>query len=361
MAGDNPYSLSLDSVWPNVLHYRDVFRRAKWSLLGWTLTFMLLGVASAVTTINEYEATVIAMWTQKGRVNSNRIVFPGQNLLGGLGDQLLGNFLANSSGSPQDAFVILKSRNFLTRFVERRQRMRELSKRSALGPDASNPDEARDIPAFQSTLLKLEETYIEFKERISTKVEELTRKLYKPTAFDREILQDSAPTSRNGRRNTKLYKKIRNALKIEQVRRQNLLRLKVRWNNPVVAAELANALVAELNSALRETAITEARKRIAYLNRELDKTSVIPLRQSIYRLIEAETRIIMIAETRIDYAFKVIDSAVPPTLNRHVRPRRGRIIWTTALMGFALGAFWTIWRDSIRRLRQLDEGSRAAR
>ena len=373
MAVANPYPLSLDSVWPNVLHYRDVFLRAKWSILGWTLTFALVGLGSAVTTTNMYEATAVVRFAN---IRETRVV--GANLPRGLlrqlGTQLSGSvFPNNPNGGPgsiagQHAFALLKSRAFLTRFVEKhgerrqpRRERRQLRRKpsgldpDASDPDASDPDEARDIPAFQATVAKLKKTYGKFRERLSTKVEELMRKLYRPYAFDWEVRRDSAPDLESG------HGRIKRAIRIARRPRQGLIDIKIRLKDPVVAAEWANALIAELNSALREEAITEARKRIAYLNRELEKTSVIPLRQSIYRLIEGEIHTIMVAETRVDYAFKVVDHAVPPDPDSPIRPRRSRMIWTTAFMGFGIGAFWAVWRDSIRMLRGLGEGSRAAR
>ena len=374
MAVANPYPLSLDSVWPNVLHYRDVFLRAKWSILGWTLTFALVGLGSAATTTNVYEATVVARFAN---LNGRGVVAgsPSRSLLRQLGNQL-GNsvFLDNHPlGGPahlegRQAFAMLKSRDFLTHFVEKhgerrqsRRERRQLRRKpsnldpDASDPDASDPDEARDIPVFQSTVAKLRKTYREFREGLSTKVEELTRKLYRPYAFDWEVRRDSTPDLESG------HGRLKRAIKIARRPRQGLIDFKVRLKDPVLAAEWANALIAELNSALREEAITEARKRIAYLNRELEKTSVIPLRQSIYRLIEGEIHTIMVAETRVDYMFKVIEHAVPPGPDAPIRPRRSRMIWTTALMGFGIGAFWAVWRDSIRMLRGLGEGSRAAR
>ena len=134
-----------------------------------------------------------------------------------------------------------------------------------------------------------------------------------------------------------------------------------RTGSSVVAAEWANALIVEFNSFLRETAVAQSRKRIAYLNRELDETHVIPLRQAIYRLIEVETRAIMIAETRTDYAFKVIDPAVPPNFDDPIRPKRGLLIRTTTLTGFIIAVFAAILRDFVRMLREQDGGSPAAR
>lgn len=362
MAVVNSSFLSPDSIWPNILYYRDLFLRAKWSILVWTLTFALVGLGTAATTTNVYEATVVVALAE----HSVRGAGIPSGALRRLGHQL-GNLGFSTSlaaglsgGTPdQQIFPIMKSRDFLTRFVERHQSRRKLdsdaSDSDASDSDASNPDEARDVPAFQSTVAKLQDTYRKFRGRLSTMVEELMLKLYKPTDFDQEPRRDSASDLQDR------YRKFRRAIAIERKPRQALTHVKFRWKDPVAAAEWANALVAEINSTLRETTITESRQRIAYLNRELEKTSVIPLRQSIYRLIEAEFHRIMIAETRLDYALKVIDRAVPPHPNDPIRPRRSHMIWTTALMGFGIGAFWAIWRDSIRMLRGLVEGSRAAR
>ena len=360
---------------PNVIHYWDVFRRAKWSILVWTLTFALVGLGAAATTTNVYEATVVVTTNHlKGR--SVGTGGTSRRLLRALGNQLgTAGLVEGIVGSPdsvaaREAFIVLRSRDFLTRFLEKHQPDPDASDpdeardipvfqstvENEFDPDASDPDEARGIPVFQSTAWKLWGIYDEFRGSLSAKVGELMRKLYKPTRFDREIRRDSPTTG-----NPEAYRKIKRALAIERKLRQGVIHLKIRWRDPVTAAEWANGLVAELNSTLRETAITESRQRIAYLNRELEKTSVIPLRQSIYRLIEGEIHTIMIAETRLDYAFKVIDHAVPPHPDSPIRPRRSRMIWTTALMGFCIGAFWAFWRDSIRMLRGLVERSRAAR
>ena len=382
MAVPNSYSPNLDSILPNVLHYRDVFWRAKWSILGLTLIFALVGAGFAVNTINVYEATVVVVPAQGDNKLRSRDI--PDTLLGGLGSRLFRDLAGTPAKSSELAFITLKSRDFLTRFVERRQLLRKMFRPAAFARDASERkalqrEALRDIPAFQLTARKLLGTYRRYKNRIYGKVEELTRKLYKPTAFvrddrdgreirdgrdgreirdgrdGREIRRNSAPTLEDAQ------EKIQRRIAIARRPKEGLIRVKLRWEDPVFAAEWANALIEDLNSALRETAITEAQKRIAYLNRELEKTSVIPLRQSIYRLIETEIRAIMFAETRVDYAFKVIDSATPSEPNQPIRPNRSNIIWTTALTGFGIGAFWAVWRDSIRLLRGLGERNRAAR
>ena len=359
MAVANADFRSLDWLWPNFLYYGAVLYRAKWFILGVTFIFALTGVSTAVITTNKYQATVVvAPAKRNNRVGINSIR-RAANLFSGLNIGLR-SALDNGAGSNlQEALATLRSRDFLKRFVERRQLGPKLREPSSSDPDASGPDEIREIPLLQYAFQTLDRTYEQFGKRLSGKMEKLMRKLYRPHDFDRDVRKRDIPDSDNGRG---IHEKFRGIIAIERRPRQGLINVKVRWKHPVVAAEWANAVIADLNSFLRETAIAQARKRIAYLNRELDKTSVIPLRQSIYRLIEAETHTIMIAETRSDYAFKVIDSAVPPSIDDPIRPKRLRLITTATLMGFAIAVFAAILLDYVRSIRRWQgEGNPAAR
>ena len=69
----------------------------------------------------------------------------------------------------------------------------------------------------------------------------------------------------------------------------------------------------KLNYHEQQLAINDATKSINYLREELNKTSVVELQQAIYRLLEkAQTKKIMLANVRDQYAFSVIDSAKVP-------------------------------------------------
>ena len=359
MAVANADFRSLDLLWPNFLYYGAVLYRAKWFILGVTFIFALTGVSAAVITTNKYQATVVvAPAKSNNRVNINSIR-RAADLFGGLSIGLT-NALRNRDGFDlQEALATLRSGDFLKRFVERRQLGPKLHKPSSSDPDASGPDEIREIPLLQYAFQTLDRAYRQFRRRLSGEMKKLMRKLYRPHNLDRDVRKRDIPDSNNAHR---FHKRFRRIIAIERRPREGLVNVNVRWKDPVVAAEWANAVIADLNSFLRETAIAQARKRIAYLNRELDKTSVIPLRQSIYRLIEAETYTIMIAETRSDYAFKVIDSAVPPSINAPIRPKRLRLITSATLMGFAIAVFAAILLDYVRSIRRRQgEGNPAAR
>lgn len=114
-------------------------------------------------------------------------------------------------------------------------------------------------------------------------------------------------------------------------RRSGLVTLAVEWRDPAQAAQWANGLVAEVNASARAAAIEEARRSIAYFERELHGISSIEVRQAVYRLIESQTKTMAIAAAREEYAFRVIDPALAPE-----KPSAPKPLYF-ALAGFSLG------------------------
>ena len=131
---------------------------------------------------------------------------------------------------------------------------------------------------------------------------------------------------------------------------EDTIKLKIYWKDPAVGANWANSLVAEINSYMRKNAIEETQKNIAYLEEVLPNTEIIQIQQAIYELIQAQIHKSMLAETRENYAFKVIDPAVPPDLDRFAHPRRVLIILVATVLGFLIAGFSVVWRDYVRRM-----------
>ena len=127
-------------------------------------------------------------------------------------------------------------------------------------------------------------------------------------------------------------------LNVSTDRKTGLVTVSVDWTDPGLAAEWANALVAELNSYLRETTIERSESNLDYLRAELERTQVAELSQTLYRLIAKEQRDAMLANTQQEFAFRILDPAAAP--DRKVRPSRALIgILTTFLVGLAMVAF----------------------
>lgn len=126
------------------------------------------------------------------------------------------------------------------------------------------------------------------------------------------------------------------------------------WYSPELAARWANRIVEMANDRLRAEASTNADRRVQYLNMELAKTSVEEIRQGIYHLIEEQVSNAMLANVERDYAYHVIDPAIPPQVK--FAPQRSLIAAGSALGGFVLALVFVLIRGSNRAHARPSDG-----
>ena len=91
--------------------------------------------------------------------------------------------------------------------------------------------------------------------------------------------------------------------------RTGLVTLTISWRDPEVAAKWANGLVAMTNQYLRDKAIDDAEKNIAYLQSAARDNPVVTIQEAISNLTETQLKKVMYARSREQYALKVLDPA----------------------------------------------------
>ena len=128
--------------------------------------------------------------------------------------------------------------------------------------------------------------------------------------------------------------------------------LTIEWHDRELAARWANLMVERLNERLRSTAVFEAESSLQYLNEELQKASILNLREAIYVLVQDQINKIMLANVRKEYAFKVIDPAVAADEGAFVWPRRFLLICLGLIVGLSIGIFVALLLGAIERARR---------
>jgi uncharacterized protein involved in exopolysaccharide biosynthesis len=119
-----------------------------------------------------------------------------------------------------------------------------------------------------------------------------------------------------------------------------LITLSIDWRDRNQAAAWTNRLIQYANEEARMRAIREADESLAFLRTEAGKTDAAQIKQSIYRLIEAQIKRRMLASVHREYAFRVLDPAVVPDEDRFVSPRRPLLILLFAVLGAIIGALY---------------------
>jgi uncharacterized protein involved in exopolysaccharide biosynthesis len=127
-------------------------------------------------------------------------------------------------------------------------------------------------------------------------------------------------------------KDIRNVV---ENRKTNIINLFITWQDPKLAKQWADGLVDSANDLLRRQEIERSTKNLEYLTAASEKTSIMEVKNSIYKLMESEIKKQMIAMGNKDYAFRVVDPAIVP--ERKVFPTHSYF----AVFGAVVGAM--IW------------------
>lgn len=128
----------------------------------------------------------------------------------------------------------------------------------------------------------------------------------------------------------------RSVFKVTDDKKTGLVNVSIEWRDPVIAADWANKIAAQINNEIRDKAIGESTRNIAYLRAQLQATKEISLQQSISSLLQTEMQKQMVAQGTDEYAFRVIDRAQPPA--QRVRPKRALTILTTFIISLLGGA-----------------------
>lgn len=136
-------------------------------------------------------------------------------------------------------------------------------------------------------------------------------------------------------------------LEIREDKRAGTIGIAIEWSDAATAANWANGFVTLANDLMRARALDDAARSIEYLNKQIAQTNVVEMQRVMYNLIESETKTLMLANARAEYAFKVIDPAVAPEFR--TSPRRKVIVLGSAALGAFIGILIAFGHSALRR------------
>ena len=299
---DDPF-LSDDGI-----HLGDVIAKLwprRWLILGSAVLVTAIFIVVAFVIDPVYRATTVMVPATNEHSGANSL----GGALGSLGGlaSLAGINIGGSSAQVEEALAVLRSRDFTERFIREKDILPVLFHRRW---DASK--NRWGVP-------------------------------------DKRI-----PTLADGSRY--FQKRVRS---VTHDKKTGLITLNIEWHDPDTAAAWANELVARLNEEMRRRAINSTTASLEYLQKELIATTVVDTRQAINRLMETQINQRMFANVTKEYAFRVVDRALPPDLNDEVRPNKPMLAAIGLLLGLVIGAGVALVQDAYRRKSALQKRSAA--
>lgn len=279
----------------------------------WGERRLIIIITALATTIAVIAALIITPVFRSSTLLAPVIADSSKNSLSSLASQFgglaaLAGVTMPGGGNVDMAIATIKSRKFLLTFVK------ENNLKPVLFDDRWDRETQKWIVEEPSLIVRLKELILP----------------EKPLTEPHEPLEAGEPTG------NETYKFLmEEVLTVEMDTKTSLVTVGVNWKDPAKAADLANKLVARVNAVMREQAVADAEKSIAYLTEQLNHVSLADLRTVLFRMIEEHTKNMTLAKTQQEYAFKVIDPAVAPDIGDKIKPKRGLLV----LLGFIIGGF----------------------
>ncbi|RUO37332.1 LPS O-antigen length regulator [Aliidiomarina shirensis] len=296
----------------NEIDLRELFRiiwAGKWIIIAVTFVFAVISVMYALSLPNVYQAEAKLAPTKESQGNSLSAM-SGQ--LGGLASLAGFSMPVGEVDNAQMAQEILKSRAFITEFVQRR-------------------DVLKDLMAVQEWVYHTGELRYD-PEIYDTSTGEWVREVEPP--------QQSVPSA------WEYVKAFRDLLSVTQDTTTGIVSVRIEHQSPVIAKQWIEWLIEDINNEMRRRDIEEAQRSISYIERELERARLTNTQQVYSALLEQQTQTIMLANVRPEYVFRVIDPAVAP--EEKARPSRAIIAIVGTFFGGLLSLFIVLIRNAFR-------------
>jgi len=138
---------------------------------------------------------------------------------------------------------------------------------------------------------------------------------------------------------------------VTQDAQTGLVTLTITWTDPEQAAAWVSGLTAMVNAEMRGRAIEEATKSIVFLEKALNETNVLQLKQAVYSLIERQLNTLMMADVREQFVFKVLGPPIVPDLDDPTSPRPVLVFGLGIVVGLMLGVVLALAVDAIAQAK----------
>ena len=140
----------------------------------------------------------------------------------------------------------------------------------------------------------------------------------------------------------KSYELFSRILAVELDKKTGLVEVSVEWHDPLLAKNWVDWLVKDVNEYLKMMEVAEAERNILFLKKSLENTSIASFQEAFYKLIENQMKTTMLAETREEFALKTLDPAV--VAEESIGPRRFVVGVLGFVFGVVLGSFCAYFR-----------------
>lgn len=137
-----------------------------------------------------------------------------------------------------------------------------------------------------------------------------------------------------------LYKHFDEMFTADKDKLTGLIKVSLQHPSPEIAQRWLSQILADVNEEIRRRDIEEANRSIRYLQTKVEETNIKELKSLFYALIEEQTKTLLLANVKKEYALKMIDPPYVP--EEKSSPRRAVIVLFVTFAGFLLSILVTL-------------------
>lgn len=250
----------------------------KWVIIVVTMMFAISAVFIAFSLPNKYRAEVILAPATDDAGGGAGGLASLASQMGGLANLAGISLSGGDNNKVGQALALLKSRTFLQHFIQKRQLL-------------------PDLLALESW--DLETNQYQYNAAVYDKNSETW---VRTPPKNKAVI----PTPWEG------YAILLNMLEINDSATDGTLTLSIDSLSPQLSKRWLEWLVEDLNQTIAAKELNEARKSIVFLKKQIESTKVQELQSIFYRLIEEQTKKVLLGEVRDEYVFTVLAEPVLP-------------------------------------------------
>jgi uncharacterized protein involved in exopolysaccharide biosynthesis len=289
---ENSPALSDDEI-----DLRELFRvlwAGKWLIGGISSAAAMIAIAFALSLPNIYRAEALLAPNDPqgtGGLSALAAQYGGLASLAGI------NLGSGSADKTAFGLEVLKSRKFISGFIKRH--------------DILVPLMAAEDWDAESGELKID-----------------------PRVYDVATAQwvgDARPPGKATPSLQEAYKVFMKIVSVSQDKKSGFVSMAVEHYSPTIAKQWVDWLVGDINSSIMQQDVAEAEQAITYLSEQIESTPLADLQNVFFKLIEEQTKVVMLAKVSPEYMLRTLDPAVIPEIKS--QPNRALICVLGTLLG----------------------------
>lgn len=148
-----------------------------------------------------------------------------------------------------------------------------------------------------------------------------------------------------------LYKEFEKIFSADKDKLTGLIKVSLEHPSPKIAQQWLNQIIIDVNEEIRRRDIEEANRSLQYLQKKVDETNITELKTLFYSLIEDQTKTLLLANVKKEYALKMIDP--PYVAEEKSSPRRAVIVIFLTFAGVLFSILVVLLGPKLAEFRQI--------